>query len=144
VNAAPLDWLEPLSDVVASRLVAGPEDAPLGAHLQASPDEHGETVWELSLFFGATEVVGGPRDGERTRAAFWFDLAGLTEAFDRVDSFAWQAARLGADDDLGPHVAIEGVFRGRRVCVRMLAEEPSGLPPARSVEARDPAIVERW
>jgi hypothetical protein len=139
----PSDWLATLSAAVAECLIPASEPAPLAAHVQTSRDE-GEPVREVSLFYGATEIVGGARCGARCEPPFWIDLLGLAEAFDRIDSFSWQSAGLGPDDDLGPHVAVEGVYAGRPVRVRVLAVSPRQLPAARTLAACGAVRADRW
>jgi len=45
--------------------------------------------WEISMYLGATEAVGGRVDGEVRSVAFQFDLAGLSAIFESVAEFRW-------------------------------------------------------
>jgi hypothetical protein len=141
---SPPEWVSTLAAAIAEYLVAASIPAPMGAHVQKASDEAGGDVWEVSLFYGKTEIVGGPRDGKKTDTPFWLDLAGLSATFDRVDGLSWQAAPLGPNDDLGPHVAIEGEYLGNRVRVRILAAAPSQFPPARSADTLHGTFVDLW
>lgn len=135
------EWVNALTDAVTPHLIAAGPPSPVGAHLQ---EGGGTEPCEVSLFYGGTEILGGARDGERTDLPFWLDLAGLTREFDRVERLSWQAVRLGPNDDLGPHVAIEGTFEGRPVRVRVLAASPAAFGPARSADTLRGTFVEHW
>ena len=142
MDAAP-DWLPALTNALSAHLVAAALPAPMGAHIQRASDAP-ETIWELSLFYGKTEIVAGPQDGRRTDTVFWLNLAQLETVFDRVDAFYWQAAPLGPVDDLGPHVAIEGTFQGNAVRVRILANAPAQFPAARSADTLKGTFIDLW
>ena len=141
---SPPEWTSALAGAIAEHLVAASIPAPIGAHVQKAVDETGPEVWEVSLFYGKTEIVGGPRDGKQTDTPFWLDLTGLGRVFDYVEGLTWQAAALGPEDDLGPHVAIEGEFEGHRVRVRILAAAPDRFPPARSADTLRGTFVDLW
>jgi len=143
MNHADPDWLNSLAETVAECLVAVTPSS-LAAHVQEGADDSGEPMDEVSFFYGATETIGGPKDGKRTHSPFWLDLAPLVAAFDSVDEFTWQAASMGPDDDFGPHVAIEGAFHGRPVRVRVLATSPKQFPAARTAENRRNTVATRW
>lgn len=138
------EWVSALAAAIAEHLVAASIPAPMGAHVQKGTEATDPDIWEVSLFYGKTEIVGGPRDGRRTDTPFWLDLAGLGKVFDRVEGFSWQAAPLGPNDDLGPHVAIDGTYEGNRVRVRMLATAPERFPPARSADTLRGTFVDLW
>lgn len=141
---SPPEWVSALAAAIAEHLVAASIPAPMGAHVQKESNESAPDVWEVSLFYGKTEILGGPKDGKRTDTPFWLDLSGLSKVFDRVDGLAWQAAALGPEDDLGPHVAIEGEYLGHRVRVRILAAAPTQFPPARSADTLRGTFVDLW
>ncbi|HEX6984524.1 MAG TPA: hypothetical protein VF170_04070 [Planctomycetaceae bacterium] len=141
----PPDWLTALAGALAEHFVAAAVPSPMGAHVQRATDADAPAgVWEVSLFYGKTEVVGGSQDGRRVDTPFWLDLSGLREVFTRVDGFYWQAAPLGADDDLGPHVAIEGDYLGNAVRVRILAAAPPQFPSARSADTLKGTFFDLW
>lgn len=144
MTSMPSDWLNALSNAVSECLLPAAAPSPIGAHVQTATDDAGRELSEVSLFYGATEVVGGSNDGQRSETPFWLDLAGLRAVFDRVDEFTWQASPLGPEDDLGPHIAIEGEFEGRPVRLRMLSRSPAQFPAARTADARRGVLVEQW
>jgi hypothetical protein len=141
--AVPPDWLSALTSAIAECLVAASIPAPMGAHVQRAADADPE-VWEVSIFYGKTEIVAGPQDGKRTDTPFWLDLSAVRQVFDRVTGFHWQAAPLGPQDDLGPHVAIDGEYLGHPVRVRVLAAAPDRFPAARSADTLKGTFVDLW
>ena len=56
--------------------------------------------WAISLYLGATEVVGGRDDGMRNNPAFFFDVDAAVAMFSSVDSirFASQPGRAEPSD----------------------------------------------
>src|SRR5579863_2407420 len=49
----------------------------------------GEAGWDVALFLGAIELVGGKEDGLTQHVDFRFDLAPLLERFSRIDEVSW-------------------------------------------------------
>ena len=47
--------------------------------------------FEISMFVGAREIVGGPLDGHQEAQNFRFNLQGLFDRFDSIQSFLWNA-----------------------------------------------------
>lgn len=144
--ASPPEWITPLANALSAHLVPAALPAPLGAHVQlgAPHEESNEEVWEVSVFYGKTEIVGGPDDGRRTDTAFWLDLEGAFRVLNRVDRFYWQTVSLGPNDDLGSHVAIEGDYLGHPVRLRMLAAAPKQFPSARSADTIKGTFLDLW
>ncbi|MEX0727212.1 MAG: hypothetical protein WD065_13145 [Planctomycetaceae bacterium] len=94
-----------------------------------------EQGWEVGLFLGRTEFVGGKVDGASRPTNFEFDLLGLTLLFRQVTSFAWQArpdrdpACHFTDES---HLAISGTVGDDEELVRMeiFAVPPGDFKPA--------------
>lgn len=137
--AVPSDWLATLANELALRIHPVDPLAPLGCHYTFHAG-----CWEITLFVSTTEVVGGECDGEAFASAFQFDLAGIEFLFERVTSLGWQPIDLGDGDDLGPHIAIEGVRDGHSVWVRVTACPPAGFQPGRVFNLLDSTITELW
>ena len=167
---APPDWLYELAKALTEHLVPAVLPAPLGAHIQQArfesetadddltpePDampqggpavmheSSCDEVWEISIFYGKTEIVGGPDDGRRTETTFWLDVAGAQKVLTRVDRLYWQTATLSPNDDLGSHFAIEGDYLGHPVRVRILAVAPRQFPPARTADTIRGMFIDLW
>ena len=144
--ASPPEWLTDLAKALSEHLVPAVLPAPLGAHVQQAvdADEQASDVWEISLFYGKTEIVGGPEDGRRTETAFWLDVIGAQRVLTRVDRAYWQTAILSPSDDLGPHVAVEGDYLGHPVRVRVLSAAPQQFPPARTADTNRGMFIDLW
>lgn len=94
----------------------------------------GEGRWEISLFLGKTERVGGPDDGAQSPVNFKFDVRGLVGLFDEVESVRWNAF-----PDCGPceensidlsFLVAEGTVQGAPVALQILAGPPEEAGPA--------------
>jgi hypothetical protein len=60
-------------------------------------DEHG---WTVCMYLGATEIVGGPLDGQIDHASFQIDLHQLQALFVSVSRFEWYS--IAAPDSRRP------------------------------------------
>lgn len=94
----------------------------------------GEGRWEISLFLGKTERVGGRDDGAQSPVNFKFDVRGLIDLFDELDSVRWNAfpdcgAYVDEVVDLSFLVA-EGTVQGSPVALQILAGPPEDAGPA--------------
>lgn len=132
-------WINELASEIGVRLLPIDFPPPLGCHVF---DEDG--LVELTLFFGATETMGGELDGCHRSARFHFDLLGVTELFDDVQSFFWQPLTIDTEDDLGPHVSIEGTYQGNQVWVRVLSRPPENVSAGVIANTYTGEFVQRW
>lgn len=48
-------------------------------------------VWDISMFLGRLELVGGPDDGRIHPVNFRLDLSRLTDCFDQLEELFWNA-----------------------------------------------------
>ena len=138
MTAAP-DWLSGLANAAASHLTSTETVAPLGCHYC-----HIDGVWEVTLFAGDTEVVGGGDDGKRQGSRFVVDVMPLLCLFTDILDCTWQPDRFGDHDELGSHLAIIGTYSGQLVCLRVLSRSPGNLPPGRRLSAFDGTWEELW
>jgi hypothetical protein len=135
----PPDWMQSLADEAGALIHPVDLLAPLGCHYC---EVNG--VWEITLFASQTEILGGPLDGGLRASRFHVDLAELIVLFDEVSSAYWQALGLGEEDDLGPHVGIEGRYAGHDVWLRILANAPKRFPPGRVAHVQQGTWEELW
>lgn len=133
------DWLTTFSQRVAALVLPYEDLSPMGCHVHEA-----DGTWEVTVFQSATEIYGGRRDGRRTTSRFAVDLLALPSLFDSVASIHWQAQSLGSEDDLGPHIAVEGVHQGHKVWLRIPAHAPSVFPPGRIHHHARQACEEVW
>jgi hypothetical protein len=106
-------------------MVRSYENAPLACHYHVA-----ENCWEITVFVMRVEVVGGSRDGEKLVLPFHVDLPALPSLFEEVETFTWQTASLGSQDDLGQHISLTGRVGEDAVWLRILADAPASSPTA--------------
>ena len=92
--------------------------------------------WEISMYLGNTEVVGGRVDGQVRPVAFQFDLVRLETVFDRIDDCRWSAFPAGtvADDAEAPgcersDLTINGRYRENVLKLRVFGTPPAEAAP---------------
>ncbi|MCA8998827.1 MAG: hypothetical protein KDA80_17645 [Planctomycetaceae bacterium] len=90
--------------------------------------------WELAMFLGETEIVGGAEDGERSPVNFRFSLTDLHDRFDRVEHIYWNAfpnshVCLDNSGDLS-FLSVEGVLAGERIRLQIHPSAPDAVGPA--------------
>lgn len=135
----PPRWLADLANAVAAEIAPVDVLPPLGCHFCKIDD-----VWEISLFPGQTETIGGLRDGRLNSSPFSLDVSRVMQVFDKVLACHWQNQPISSRDELGAHLALEGVYSGKRVCLRVLAVAPARFETARQIRVHDRSIVEMW
>jgi hypothetical protein len=137
--AAELLTLDVTTDVTASTGLAATSLAPIGCHFHLADEG-----WEVALFVSTTEIVGGPQDGETTASPFAVDVERLRDLFDAVQAIHWQAQPFGEDDELGAHLAIEGILEGHEVTLRILSAPPARFEPGRTADFHQNRLSDRW
>ncbi|MCA9053668.1 MAG: hypothetical protein KDA75_07510 [Planctomycetaceae bacterium] len=94
----------------------------------------GDDRWEVSIFLGEQESVGGPQDGRLMPVNFRFDVTGLTRLFERVASVSWNAIPKSYDqsDDavFESFLTVDGVAAGERISLQVHALAPREIGPA--------------
>lgn len=135
----PPAWLAALANEISLRILPVDPLAPIGCHYVLVDD-----CWEVTLFVSASEVVGGEYDGERFASAFQFDLVGVDTHFDEVTAQGWQPIEFGEGDDVGPHIAIEGIRDGHQVWVRVAAFPPADFEAGRVFNMLKSTVHELW
>lgn len=90
-----------------------------------------EEAWELLLFLGSTEIVGGPADGQTRVAGFRFDLLTLIDNFTVVDQVEWNARpqSAGEAEPDRSFVKITGRVDGEPLKLLIFAVPPAGVGP---------------
>lgn len=136
---SPPDWLSQFVDAVAANIHSHDILSPLGCHFQRVQD-----VWEVTLFASKTEIVGGSQDGLMCNAGFNVDVTGVVQLLSDVESISWQALSLGRDDDLGPHLSVEGWFEDKQVWLRITSTAPRRFGVGRRALVNQQEIEELW
>ena len=119
-----VDWIEQLVSEVAAQMKSLDGELPLNCHVFQDGDGGGE--WEVTVF-GEPQSFGGRLKGLTFDARYSIDVLGLVTIFDVIESCTWQTASIDGTDELGPHVAVCGVFQGHRVWLRVLSRAPEKL-----------------
>ncbi|MBI3863707.1 MAG: hypothetical protein HY290_17595 [Planctomycetia bacterium] len=136
---SPPAWLKELADSAALLMIPADVIAPIGCHYC-----YVDRVWEITLFASSTQIVGGGQDGEVRRSRFTLDVPGLMKLFADVKNVLWQAHEIGEDDELGPHIAVEGQYGDQDVCLRILAFPPKRFASGRRAIVYVPSWEETW
>ncbi len=141
----PPKWLGRFADLATRAFHSAEQLPPLGCHFHRHEEEGALLAqWEVTLFASSTEVYGGPLDGSCGASRFMLDLKVLMNAFDTVESFYWQAQPMADDDQVGPHVGVEGTFEGHAIWLRVAAESPSQFESGRVVDLCANEVQDRW
>lgn len=120
------EWLVDTINDVADLFDPASEVARVGYDCQVD-----EGRWNVGLYLGRTEFVGGRDDGLSRHAAFSFDVAQLLERFASVESCRWDS---GTDEDgqadlMYSFLEVIGFVDINPVCLRIHAIPPSDAGP---------------
>lgn len=136
---SPPDWLLQFVNAVSQSIHAHDLLSPLGCHFHEAGD-----VWEVTVFASRTEIIGGSEDGRSQHSCFNVNVSGLLPLFSRVDAIEWQAHPLGRFDELGAHLAIEGLCSDRKVWLRITASAPERFEAGRRASVNRRELEEIW
>ncbi|WP_437226996.1 hypothetical protein SH661x_000120 [Planctomicrobium sp. SH661] len=137
--AAEPEWLKEFVDQVCTCLCPIEDMPPIGCHTAYEED-----TWEISVFVSPTEIVGGQHDGQRLPCTFVVELIDLLQLFDVVESAGWQPHPQDESDEIGNHVAVEGIYAGHRIWLRVLAETPGQYAPGRYLNVFEQRFLDTW
>lgn len=106
LNCRPV-WLNQFVDEVAEIFNPLDEVGRVGFECEFT-----DTYWEVGLFLGSTEIVGGQRDGQFIAASFQFDLLQLLDRFESVNRFHFNYMEhpnmADAFDPASAYITVEG------------------------------------
>ncbi len=140
----PPQWIKRLAGLVTDAFHSDDVLAPIGCHFHCPDEELSQPQWEVTLFVSHTEFFGGALDGQRAVSRYMLDLKKVMTAFDAVESFYWQAQSMAEDDQVGPHIGLEGDFEGNSVWLRIASEPPAQFEPGRTVDAYAKVVEDNW
>jgi len=91
-----------------------------------------EDRWEVGLYLGACELVGGKNDGELRPLSFQFDMHELYRKFNLVERWDWVAcpeATGEAKEEQTSTVTIEGYWEDHPVRLKLYELPPAQIGP---------------
>lgn len=137
--STPASWIRNFVDAVTQQITPVRTAAPINCHyVQVSG------TWEITIFMEPIEVVGGPEDGSVKQVPFGVRIGAILDLFQTVTDCGWQTVKAGSDDDLGAHLSVEGLYKGRQVWLRILAEVPQKLNFRQVVPAPQVTQEDLW
>jgi hypothetical protein len=137
---APL-WLRSFVDDMLQGILCKVTRAPMGCHF-AFDDEAG--LWEVTLFAGKSQVLGGPHDGMTVPTGMELDISRILLAFDHIPIITWQSEKYSAEDELGNHVSVQGYCQGNHVHLRVLHDAPEWTGLSQRIHASTGRIEDLW
>jgi hypothetical protein len=128
---APPPWLPEFVDLVAELFEPFLDVGRVG--YECSPNTE---RWDISMFLGATEAVGGKIDGEIRAIAFQFDLLRLANLFEMIEAFRWNAFPNGNVDEEQEtrsgersFITVTGRHREYPIRLRIFCTPPADVAP---------------
>lgn len=136
-----LGWITDLAKRVLDEILPIDPLAPIGCHHFQDPmtGQH-----EVTLFASKTEIVGGAEDGRQDDSKFCLDLNGVFDLFEEVTDFRWQTSPVNSEDELGAHVAVEGLYQGNPLWLRILASAPARYDHGRVINVHTAELENLW
>lgn len=117
------EWMDTLIQDVAAQF------HPLGTVARVGYEcEPTETGWQLRMYLGSSEVVGGKDDGRSQVANFDLGILKLIKCFDDVTDITWSS--IASTPDTGrSFITLDGIKGQQSVCLKVYAFPPrdSGL-----------------
>ena len=129
----PEEWLEEFIDLINGCIEA---HSPMGPTTWRYGME--EELHHLIISPTTVKLVGGEWDGEEVVPGFSLDVDSLLSLFDEIEAVYWKHRRgWGRKDEEGPRLSIEGIYQGRDVWLRILAEPWEDDEPGMELDVSD-------
>ena len=120
-------WLASLLDRLCDHTEPVRGEARVGYDLNFN-----DPLWEIDLFLGRTEIVGGSLDGCSDYVSFTADIPRILSLFSKVESCDWLALPSSLDTTASTTAAglfIEGTWDQQQVRVGLRSIPPSTAAP---------------
>ncbi len=90
-----------------------------------------EDGWNVGLYLGRTELIGGKADGESRHTNFEFDLRALCDRFERIDRFTWTSLPDAVPETANApgFITVNGLVANNPIRVRLYAIAPPDAGP---------------
>ncbi len=120
--ALPPAWIENLVQQLSYCLFPTELPSPLGCHYHY---ERG--CWEIALFppLRQEHAVDEFRPAACRPSRFTFDLKQATTLFEELQHIDWVAMPIDHENEVGPHLLLEGIVNNQSVLIRICAEVPA-------------------
>lgn len=88
-----------------------------------------ESLWQIELFLGKIEIVGGSYDGHTSYVNYTANVAGILGLFSSIRRCEWQALPCSQHPGTSTGLAIEGEWKGHivRILLRMVPPKSVGV-----------------
>jgi len=121
------EWIAQLVETVADLFEPADGEGRVGFDCHPTAD-----CWEVGLYLGSLEFIGGMKDGSSQFANFHFDVLAFLELFSEVEMFRWNSYPSPTELDLPKEtppsfLTIEGKYDENLVRVNIYT-----IPPAES------------
>jgi len=120
------EWLLDLIDAVAEMFEPFAEVGRVGYDCNADRDR-----WNVMMYLGSTEFVGGRLDGTQQHVDFQFDILRLHALFTEIRRLEWNAfpGNSGREELDCSYVAIDGDYAGNAIRLRIFSTPPRTVGP---------------
>ena len=122
----PAKWVNEFVTRVTDAMTMLNEPAEIACHFYWNESVGSDGEWEITLF-AEPEMLGGRLDAYPIQPATSVDVVSVLTVFDSLDSCRWQSEAVTFDDDLGPHLSVEGTYQGHLIWLRLLSRAPESL-----------------
>ncbi len=134
-------WLNSLASAAAEHIHGIDILSPIGCH---SYHNQARDEFELTLFASQTQVIGGRLDGRNVPCGFDVNIGDVMDLFDEPPKVGWQALAKGKEDQIGPHIAFEGMYMGQLVWLRILGSAPQRYEHGRHLDTNSLKLEDLW
>ncbi len=118
------DWISRLIDDIAELFEPFTDVGRVGFDCRVVGDR-----WDVGMYLGKTELLGGAADGDLQCVSFQFDILRLYGLFDQVETFHWNAYPGTSDALESSWIAMTAAYQAHPVSVRILCVPPSEAGP---------------
>lgn len=116
--AYPPIWLEEFVHQLACHIFPENFPNPLACHYHQEA-----SCWEVALF--PSRVQNQDTTKTSSEASFFsFDVQQAMSAFDDLLHLDWITSPITAQNEVGPHLAMEGIVQGEHLLIRICAQVP--------------------
>ncbi len=136
----PPAWIEEFTSLVGSGMSSLCTPSALGCHYFFDEEN---ASWEITLFTGRTEVLGGAHDGLIVPTSTDIDVKHIAAIFSDLAELKWHSESQN-NSSLGPFLSFVGEVGKQRVVLRILQDAPDWAGPGQLLESNSGDLIECW